>query len=274
MKKMNCLMFIAVFVLALCLAGCGGGDAGNDGPAQNEKENVADFDWDGDTIYALTDAGAAKETAIIPARCQGFSGSVFNNAPNVKEVVFAGENHIDIGEQFSFVTTLERVILPAGQQTIPARAFSGCSGLKSFCFPAAVTVIEDEAFQLADGMQSVKFEGTALTTIGSRAFACCAGLTNVVLPDSVEEIGEFAFENCYSLKEFTLPASIKTIGRYAFIGVELTDLYVPAEVVIESMGDFAFIPGMETMRIHVTEGSWADEHFDEFFAFSCEKVYN
>lgn len=275
MKKNNWLKLIAVMVMALCLIACGNQTAGNGGNAvENVKANEADFAWEGDYIYALSDAGMAKEIIVIPARCKGFSDNVFDEDGVTKEVVFAGEDHIDIDGQFSFVTTLESVTLPAGQRVIPVRSFSGCSGLERFSVPAAITDIEDEAFQLADTLKSVKFEGNELTTIGSRAFSCCTALTDIELPYSVEEIGEFAFENCYSLKKFTLPASIKVIGEYAFVGTDLTDLYIPGDVVIESMGAYAFSPSEELMKIHVTEGSWVDEHFDELFDFSCEKVYD
>ena len=41
-------------------------------------------------------------------------------------------------------------------------------------------------------------------------------ITDVVIPDGVEEIGNYAFEECESLKSITIPNSVKYIGGYAF----------------------------------------------------------
>ena len=41
-------------------------------------------------------------------------------------------------------------------------------------------------------------------------------LKEVVIPDSVNNIGEVAFMGCESLKTVTIPESVKVIGREAF----------------------------------------------------------
>jgi hypothetical protein len=52
----------------------------------------------------------------------------------------------------------------------------------------------------------------SVTFIESLAFANLTGLTNIVIPDTVEELGEQAFMNCADLKTIVIGAGVKKIG--------------------------------------------------------------
>ena len=55
-----------------------------------------------------------------------------------------------------------------------------------------------------------------VTEIGSEAFYRCSSLTSITLPDSLTEIGSEAFYECSSLTSITIPASVTKIGDYVF----------------------------------------------------------
>ena len=55
----------------------------------------------------------------------------------------------------------------------------------------------------------------SVNNIGEAAFMDCISLKNVTIPDSVNNIGEVAFMGCESLKTVTIPESVKVIGREA-----------------------------------------------------------
>ena len=57
-----------------------------------------------------------------------------------------------------------------------------------------------------------------VTSIGSRAFSSCTGLTSVTIPSSVTSIGDFAFSRCIGLTSITIPSSVISIGGWAFYG--------------------------------------------------------
>ena len=58
-----------------------------------------------------------------------------------------------------------------------------------------------------------------------------ANAKEVVLSNSVTEIGDSAFEGSHNLTSITLPTSLTTIGSYAFIGCwSLTDIIIPNNV--------------------------------------------
>ena len=55
-----------------------------------------------------------------------------------------------------------------------------------------------------------------VTSIGWKAFADCATLTKVSIPNSVTSIEEFAFNNCISLTSVAIPNSVDSIKGSAF----------------------------------------------------------
>lgn len=70
-----------------------------------------------------------------------------------------------------------------------------------------------------------------MTSVGDYAFTGCANVTNIVIPESVIEIGECAFAQCRNLQYLDLGNHLQIIGEGAFQECELL-LYVeiPASV--------------------------------------------
>lgn len=65
-----------------------------------------------------------------------------------------------------------------------------------------------------------EIDGRRVTSIGANAFAGCALLERVVLPQGVEKLGDGAFADCYSLEEISIPASVARVGENPFAGCE------------------------------------------------------
>lgn len=64
-------------------------------------------------------------------------------------------------------------------------------------------------------------------------------ITNVVIPEGVEEIGEQAFSGCCSIKMVTFPSSLKKIGFASLAGISSCYLSIPEGVeVIENAAFF------------------------------------
>ncbi|MGM9680915.1 MAG: leucine-rich repeat domain-containing protein, partial [Eubacteriales bacterium] len=80
-------------------------------------------------------------------------------------------------------------------------------------------LIDTENKKLILGCQnSVIPTDGSVTEIGFGAFADCAGLTSITIPDSVTSIGDSAFSNCSGLASITIPGSVTVIGDFAFHG--------------------------------------------------------
>ena len=58
----------------------------------------------------------------------------------------------------------------------------------------------------------------AVTGVSRHAFADCRRITEVVLPDSIYQLGDQSFMNCRSLRSIVLPPGICNLWPYAFRG--------------------------------------------------------
>ncbi len=96
-------------------------------------------------------------------------------------------------------------------------------------------------------------EGCPVTTIGVYAFADCADIIDVVIPNSVTVIGNFAFSNCTGLTDITVPDSVTYIGMFAFNNCgSLTDITIGNGVV--TIGESAFSNCTGLVSIHIPAG--------------------
>ena len=72
------------------------------------------------------------------------------------------------------------------------------------------------------------YENLPVTRIADKMFYKCASLTEVVLPNTLKEIGANAFYNCDALESIELPESVTAIGSSAFSGcLSLKKIVVP-----------------------------------------------
>ena len=92
-----------------------------------------------------------------------------------------------------------------------------------------VTSISSKAFMNCFGLTSVEIP-SSVTEIGYMAFANCSSLTDVIT-SSVTNINANAFENCSNLTSIILPSTLTEIGNYAFKDCRnLTDITIPSSV--------------------------------------------
>ena len=98
-----------------------------------------------------------------------------------------------------------------------------------------------KAPQKLDGTYSIR-KGTKIIcdeAFGWSKFIGCRSLTDIVIPNSVTNIGDYAFSGCRSLTDIVIPDSVTNIGDSAFWNCRsLTDIVIPNSVT--SIGDNAF----------------------------------
>lgn len=74
-------------------------------------------------------------------------------------------------------------------------------------------------------------DGLPVVGIRNRAFQNETKVTNIVIPDTVTEIGSYAFKGCTSLQSITMGDQVTAIGGEAFMGCSsLTEFVVPKGV--------------------------------------------
>jgi len=74
-----------------------------------------------------------------------------------------------------------------------------------------VRSIEDYAFNDCTGLTTIILPNK-LTNIGTGAFYGCSDLSTITIPNTVKSISHYAFAYCNSLQSLTIPSSVSSIG--------------------------------------------------------------
>ena len=184
---------------------------------------------------------------------------------------------------------LESVKIPNTVVEIGNNAFKGCASLESIAIPNSVTKSGENIFAGCSNLKEVynssiffylnpSYEGEyrlknakTANTIASKAFYGCSGLTSVIIPDNVTEIGSGAFANsginrivlpealtgiasmmfdgCGNLEEVDIPANVTRIGAYAFSGTGIRNVAIPDSVLSIGTEAFSGCRNIETLVI-------------------------
>lgn len=206
--------------------------------------------------------------------------------------------------QFTPCDTIKSVVIPNTVTYIGKAAFWQCSNLFNITFPDSVkemgcnphpftiTAFSENAENWTDdvlyignhlietkntisGKYAIK-DGTVAIT--GYAFYDCNNLTDVIIPDSVENIGAYAFGSCYNLRNINISNKTTTIGERAFdYSDSLTHLHIPASVT--SVGKEVATIYRLIITCEATErpSGWADDWCNEYqtvvWGYNIEELF-
>lgn len=186
------------------------------------------------------------QTYELPESVMVIREGAFADNPNLESFVI-GENVTTI-EAYAFYncSAIQSITIDGGtaELTLGDYAFAGCSGFSTLSLPDRTKTIGNYTFYATSSLTDLSF-GTddlskaILTGIGSYAFAQI-GVEEIVIPDTVSEIGANAFDSCQSLVRVELPSSMKIIGTALFSNCPaLSEVDIPEGV--EEIADEAFV---------------------------------
>ncbi len=158
--------------------------------------------------------------------------------------------------QFTYTTNNGAISItgytgPGGSVTIP-----------STINKLPVTSIGDDAFDSYYTLTNIIIPNS-VTNIGSWAFFGC-GLTSLTIPNSVTRIGEGAFEFCSHLTSVTIGTNVTSIGNSAFQQCSgLTSLTVPGSVTSIGAGTFEYCSSLTGVTLSDNVTNIGDNAFQQ-----------
>ena len=219
-------------------------------------------------------ASEDAETVTIHPDTVVVCGSAMEGCSSLREL-FVSDAVVSIGSvAFSYCSSLETLYIPESVESIGHMAFQHCDSLLNI-------VVSDKSphFKSVDGIlfshdgtRLIKYAAAQIVSsysipngvliIEDHAFENAKQLTEVVLSDSVEEIGHSAFIHCENLRNIQLGNSLKRIGGQAFgFCSSLTAITIPDSVEELSYSVFSYCDNLESAVIGSGVTCMDDDNF-------------
>ena len=230
-------------------------------------------------FYACT----SLESVEFSSELETLGSWVFSQCRSLESLSFNGVTKLDTISDYAFTgcSMLRSIEIPEGVRRIGILSFYDCSRLSSVTIPSSVESIDfgalnytrwyqdqsDDYLIVGDGVlikctvhpSTLDLSGKGIKMIGCSAFynalahdeaieygyKYAESLENIVIPDTVREIGKSAFAGCLSLKNITLNKDIVRIDDGAFnllVSTTISSAKVNLEdcTKLEYIGSYAF----------------------------------
>ena len=124
--------------------------------------------------------------------------------------------------------------------------------------PAGTQIITEEVVDNALATQGLNKQTIteivipeSVKEIGRSAFSVCRSLTTIVLHDGIRQIGSWAFSYCASLSSIVIPENVTEIGEYAFsYCTSLSSIVIPENVTEIDGYAFKGCESLTTVTLH------------------------
>ena len=137
---------------------------------------------------------------------------------------------VHVGEyQFAGASSITNFVLLQGVESIGGSAFEGCQNLLQITIPSSVTNIGQNAFsdtsslavvnaESVEAWCKISFDGELANPLSSAGHLYIGGclLTEIIIPDDIDQISQYAFSGCRDLTYAVVPVSVIGVGTCAF----------------------------------------------------------
>jgi hypothetical protein len=213
------------------------------------------FKYEGDTITGFVSKNSDSKV-LLPyfsptnVTIKKISDNAFRDAE--MEILILSDGIEEIGElAFYNCLNLKTFIFGDGMKTVNRNIFSSSSDyvktIENLILPRYLEKIEDYTFWRFSNLKNVVIP-ESLVEIGEKAFRETS-IVKLNLPDSLEKIGDYAFADCYKLEEINFPSNLKTIGNYAFYNTKLNKVELSDNVVSIEKSAFENCTYLNTLKL-------------------------
>ncbi len=186
--------------------------------------------------YAFEGAGIINLIFEENTRLLHMGVSSFHNCTALRNIYASGSKYYTVNRNVLFDKDMKTIYMVS----------PGLS-LTNYTLPDTVEVIGEGAFLNSSIISLTCSENSKLQRIEANAFAECASLTNVILPEHEVTIGEFAFYQCNRLKTINL-SYVTDLGQYAFTGTLLSEVVLSDNTNI-GIGAFYDCPNLKEVTL-------------------------
>ena len=200
------------------------------------------------------------DTVIAPARmweCSSANADIhtyYGFPSHIRYVeVTSGElssNAISyIASSYESLTTLD--ISAVSNASLPTQAFASWTALETLHLPVNITVIPYQMVYGCTNLSNISIPNY-VQEIGEEAFRECTKLHSIDFADgqNLLSIGQYAFYNCSTLVSVTVPEGVQTLGAHAFYNnSSLVKIKLPSTLNV--IGNYAFGNCQQLMKMNV-----------------------
>ena len=228
---------------------------------------------------------SAIKSIELPASTKTISEKAFYNCDALTKVSYSGNALEEIGkEAFNQCYALQQVIIHGPLSIIGECAFKDCTSLstfehgdkltqigieafwgaafREFSFPSSLTFIGSNAFNSCKSLDSVDMSRcTSLTSLSAAVFGG-TGVSSVILPPNLTDLGGRALAGTNNLYTLILPSSVDTLGDAPFLSSSISHLYCQP-----------MVPPART-KYKKTYNPWGDNPPEGYIVFVPSEAYD
>lgn len=222
------------------------------------------------TVKTLGDNAFSKcnnlSSISLPDSLRSIGHSVFEYDSNLTQVNLPVSLD-SVGYSAFWGTGLTHLAIPAGVSFIGSSIVAYCPLLENIIIDennpyydsrySCNAIIESASNTLISGCKNSVIPND-IVKIEFSAFAGCAGMTYINIPECVEEIAHYAFSDCSNLSSISLPNGLKKIEDYTFAASGLETINIPDSVWYIGEHAFSECIHLETINFG-SKINWIDE---------------
>jgi hypothetical protein len=144
----------------------------------------------------------------LPYNIEYIGNKAFFECVNLKKINISRNVEYIGPEAFRGCKRLKTIDLPVGVTEITLRMFAGCTNLTKVSNFSQIKKIRAGGFWNCKNLRQPDFINSELEEIEDAAFQGCLLFKEVILPDTLEDIGNEVFYKCRDLEIFAFPMNL------------------------------------------------------------------